>query len=188
MAFESDVVVREIDATTWKLVESLRYSGNRETFVVPAGFETDFASVPRAFVWLIPTYGRYTKAAILHDFLCEEAKVGRFDRDDADGLFRRAMRELGVSFLRRWIMWGAVALATQWMHVRDVRRLFTKRFAQLIAVAIPGVAFFVVPGVVITVWLGLFWIAEAIAYLVLLPFSHKSHKKVNPPRFTWRMS
>ncbi len=187
MAFESDVVVREIDDTTWKLVEPLRYSGNRETFVVPAGFTTDFASVPRAFVWLIPTYGRYTKAAILHDFLCEESKAGRFDRDDADGLFRRAMRELGVSFLRRWIMWGAVALATQWMHVREVRRVFTTRFVQLVAVGLPGIVFFVVPGIVVTVWLALFWIAEAVVYLILLPFSHDK-KKVNRPRFSLRMS
>jgi hypothetical protein len=187
VSFESDVVVREIDDKTWKLVEPLRYSGNRETFVVPDGFETDFASVPRAFMWLIPTYGRYTKAAILHDFLCEEAKVGRFDRDDADGLFRRAMRELGVSFLRRWLMWGAVALATQSMHLRDPRRVFTKRFVQLLAVAVPGIAFFAVPAVVVTVWLALFWVAEALVFLVLLPFT-QDRTKVNRPRFTWRMS
>jgi len=185
MPFESDVVVREVDDDTWELVEPLRYAGNTETFVVAAGFRTDFASVPRAFGWLLPSYGRYTKAAILHDFLCDEARAGRFDRDDADGLFRRAMRELGVSFLRRWIMWGAVALATQWLHIRSLRRVFTKRFAQLVAVAIPAIAFFAIPAVVVTVWLALFWCLEALAFLVLRPVSKK---RVNPPRFTWRMS
>src|SRR5262245_24845797 len=153
MPFESDVVVREVDDNTWELVEPLRYVGNNDRFLVPDGFRTDFASVPRVFVWLIPKYGRYTKAAILHDFLCEESKAGRFDRDDADGLFRRAMRELGVPFLRRWIMWGAVSLATQWIKLRNRHRVPARRLAQLLAVALPSFLFFALPAAVVTLWL-----------------------------------
>jgi hypothetical protein len=185
MAFESDVVVREVDDNTWQLVEDLRYVGNTDRFVVPAGFRTDFASVPRVFVWLIPKYGRYTKAAILHDFLCDESRADRFDRDDADGLFRRAMRELGVSFLRRWVMWGAVSLATQWIKLRRRHRLSPARLGQLLVVGLPAVAFFLVPAVVVTVWLALFWLLELIAFLALKPFSKK---RVNRPRFSWRLS
>ena len=171
MAFESDVVVREVADATWELTEPLRYAGHTDRFVVPAGFRTDFASVPRAFVWLIPKYGRYTKAAIL--------------RDDADGLFRRAMRELGVPFLRRWLMWGAVSVATQWTKVRQSRRVSARRIAQLLVIAIPSVVFFALPAAVVTVWLALFWLLEGIAFLALKPFSRK---RVNPPRFTWRTS
>ncbi len=185
MAFESDVVVREVSDRAWELAAPLRYVGNTDRFVVPTGFRTDFASVPRIFVWLIPTYGRYTKAAILHDFLCDESKAGRFDRDDADGLFRRAMRELGVPFLRRWIMWGAVSLATQWNKLRRKHRLSTARLATLFVVAVPSVVFFAVPAAVLTVWLALFWLLEEAMFLALKPFSRK---RVNPPRFTWRMS
>src|SRR5262249_39141958 len=132
-----------------------------------------------------PKYGRYTKAAILHDHLCDEARANRFDRDDADGLFRRAMRELGVSFLRRWLMWGAVSLATQWIKLRQRHRVSPARLGQLLLVAIPAIPFFLVPGVVLTVWIGLFWFLELLAFLVLKPFSKK---QVNPPRFSWRMS
>ena len=72
---------------------------------------TDFASVPRVYVWFIPRYGRYTKAAILHDYLCSiEVPARRISRIEADGIFRQAMRELGVPFLCRWIMWAAVRL------------------------------------------------------------------------------
>jgi hypothetical protein len=78
-----------------KLLEALNYQGERDLFKVPAGFVTDFASVPGLFTWLVPRYGRFTKAAILHDFLCDEAKEGRFIRSQADGIFRRVMRELG---------------------------------------------------------------------------------------------
>ena len=66
-------------------------------------------SVPRIFVWFLPRYGRYTKAVILHDYLWRvRAKNGTLDYVDADGIFRRAMRELGVPFMKRWIMWAAV--------------------------------------------------------------------------------
>src|SRR5947209_20335964 len=113
MPFTGDVVVRELsdaDGSRWCLLEPLSYYGRRETFVVPVGFTTDFASVPQALTWLVPRYGRYTKAAILHDHLWREGAAGRFRWADADGILRRAMRELDVPFLRRWPMWGAVRL------------------------------------------------------------------------------
>jgi len=184
--FESDVVVREVGDDTWELVEPLRYRGNIDHFEVPTGFRTDFASVQRAFQWLLPKYGRYTKAAILHDFLCEQSKAGRFDRDDADGIFRRTMRELGVSFLRRWIMWAAVSLATRWLNLRNgqIDRVFSWRTAQLSLVAIPSVIFFVVPAIVVIIFGALFWLIEAIVFLSLTPFSKKT---VNKPHLTWPM-
>lgn len=182
MAFESDVVVRELDALRWRLVEPLVYTGAKESFTVPAGFETDFASVPTAFGWLLPRAGRYTKAAILHDYLCRESAAGRFDRDDADGIFRRTMRELDVPFLRRWIMWAAVASATTWLHRRHLlRRLRSARTLQILLVAVPSVVFFLVPFAVVTVWGVLFWLAEGIAYVILRAFGHR---QANAPRAT----
>jgi hypothetical protein len=187
MPFDSDVIVREVGDDTWELVEPIRYRGNRDMFVVPKGFSTDFASVPRAFQWLLPRYGAYTKSAILHDFLCDESKAGRFDRDDADGLFRRSMRELGVSFLRRWLMWAAVSAATRWIDVKRgrFRRIWTWRFAQLSFVALPSIVFFLTPAIVVTAWLGMFWVADVVVFVGLKPFSKK---QVNPPRFTWGLS
>ena len=47
MPFESDhVTVRRSDDTTWTVVEPLVYRGRSQTFVVPRGFETDFARCP----------------------------------------------------------------------------------------------------------------------------------------------
>src|SRR5690242_7880367 len=103
------VDVRELDPRYWSVLRAFTYYAKPpNSFVVPQGQRTDFASVPRPFVWFIPTYGRYTKAAILHDHLCDLAAQGTFHRRDADGVFRQAMRVLGVPFLRRWIMWAAV--------------------------------------------------------------------------------
>jgi len=107
----STVDVRQVDDQDWVTLRSLAYQAKTDDFEVPVNERTDFASVPRVFVWFIPRYGRYTKAAILHDYLCSiAAPAGRISRIEADGIFRQAMRELGVPFLRRWIMWAAVRL------------------------------------------------------------------------------
>lgn len=99
----------------FRLIEPVIYVGKSQTFTVPAGFVTDFASVPAAVSWLIPSYGKYTLAAIVHDYLCvalgDDFKRGIpsfVSSRDTDAIFRRIMRELGVPFLRRWIMWTGV--------------------------------------------------------------------------------
>jgi hypothetical protein len=45
-----------------------RYT-TREYITVPKGFKSDGASVPFYFRWLVPQLGKYTKAAIFHDYL-----------------------------------------------------------------------------------------------------------------------
>jgi hypothetical protein len=107
MAFVTELVVRQTGDDDWELVEDLVYEGRRERFVVPKRAATDFASVPQPFRWLIPTSGRHSKAAVLHDYLWRaEPRVCTYE--EADGLFRRALHDLEVPLLRRWIMWAAV--------------------------------------------------------------------------------
>jgi hypothetical protein len=176
---DGKIVVEEVSDERWELVEPVNYAGNTETFVVPAGFQTDFASVPRIFVWLLPRYGKYTKAAILHDWLCARVREGAFDRSDADGLFRRSMRELGVPFVRRWLMWAAVRWGA------GPRSLFAPGIGQLllvVVVTVPAVVLLAAPAVIIIVAMALFWLVEMVAFLLLVPFSHK---QVNRPRFLW---
>ena len=73
MPFTSDLVAKELKRPGWwQLVEDLVYRGRDDTFTVPAGFETDFASVPQLFLWLVPRSGKYAKAAVLHDYLSRE--------------------------------------------------------------------------------------------------------------------
>jgi hypothetical protein len=148
---------------------------------VPAGFVTDFASVPGLFTWLVPRYGRFTKAAILHDFLCDEAKEGRFIRSQADGIFRRVMRELGVGFIRRWVMWAAVRLGSGW----GVFQPNFWQFLLVLLIAAPTAAFVLTPTVVILVALAVFWIVELLFFLGLKPFSSK---RVNEPPLVPKLS
>jgi hypothetical protein len=148
---DGEVIVRQVDAKRWELTEPVAYRGAREEFTVPAGFETDFASIPRLVVWLIPRYGLYTRSAILHDFLWRTHAVSRAD---ADGLFRRSMRELGVSMPRRWMMWAAVRLAS------GMRGATAKEWLAFAVVAPLSLAFVAVPAVVVQAYLVLFWLVE----------------------------
>jgi hypothetical protein len=107
MPFITQLVVRELEDNKWELVEPLVYEGNKDRFVVERGFITDFASVPKAFWNLVPPYGRYTKAAVVHDFFY---RIKPISREDADGIFRRIMTELGVSWITRNIMYASVRL------------------------------------------------------------------------------
>lgn len=80
------------------------FEGSGETIVVPAGFRTDFASIPwfaRAF---IPICGRIAKPAMLHDWL-----LSRGD-PRAHAVFDEALEVAGVSPLLRWSMVTAVTL------------------------------------------------------------------------------
>ncbi len=113
------LIVREINPRDWAIQHDLVYEGAKEVFTVPRGFVTDFASVPRFATWLIPVYGLYTKVAILHDWFIKYA-IGRgiISSSDADGIFRRVMREEGVPFLMAWIMWTGVRWGALLNHRR----------------------------------------------------------------------
>jgi uncharacterized protein DUF1353 len=180
MPFEADsvVVVKEVDKypVFWETVEPLCYHGKNQSFTVPPGFQTDFASVPRPLVWLLPRYGAYTKSAILHDYLCQYKPV---DRADADGIFRRSMRELKVPFVRRWIMWAAVRLNSHLSHAGPAQ------IAIWLLVAVPALAFVIAPALMILIWLLLFSLIEFIFYGLLKPFSKKP---VNRPRVAVKTS
>ena len=82
----------------------LGFLGSGETIVVPAGFRTDFASIPRFARSLFPTSGKVAKAALLHDFMLS---IG--DPRAADA-FNDALIAARVSAWRRWTMVAAVRL------------------------------------------------------------------------------
>ena len=80
-------------------------SRDNTIYIIPAGVDTDFASIPRAFRRILSRTGRHDKAAVLHDHLCENKIV---PRKKADKIFLEAMEVLGVGWLKRKIMYRAV--------------------------------------------------------------------------------
>lgn len=91
------------------LVEPLvYYSAMLQLLVtVPAGFVTDYASVPRAPLtyWLFGGVG--DEAAVVHDFLYEKGLV---PRNVADEVYAEALAACAVPAWRRGPMWAAVRL------------------------------------------------------------------------------
>lgn len=124
MAFiEDTLAVERVDDRHWMLLRAMTYEGQRDKFRIPAGYKTDFASVPRFMQWLAPATGKYTLAAVLHDHMCDALNhrgyfhaplrpAGELPKyvtsRDVDGLFRRVMREQGVPTAQRWFMWCGV--------------------------------------------------------------------------------
>lgn len=97
----------------WRLDEPLAYKNVR----VPAGFTSDGASVPRPLWWLLPSWGRYSSAAIVHDYLCrmidnppDPLPMPVSTRREADAVFYDAMVECGVNTTLRLLIWSSVRL------------------------------------------------------------------------------
>jgi hypothetical protein len=158
------IVVRGIDANTWALVDDLVYWGSWERFAVPAGFRTDFASVPRVVTWLFPRFGAYTLAAILHDWLVSEGLCsGAVTSRQADGIFRRVMRESGVPVLRRWMMWAGV----RWGALTNERRRSGWVFSApgVLVITVLAAPLVVPPAVVIVPGLLVYAVAETVVSL-----------------------
>lgn len=96
---------------TWRVNEPLIYQSKvleaLNPINVPAGFETDFASVPRPLWNLFPPDGSYTAAAVVHDWLYRNT---RLPRSICDSVFIEAMKACKTGFFTRHIMWGAVRM------------------------------------------------------------------------------
>lgn len=94
---------------TWRLIAPLIYRSDvaGETFVVPVGFETDFASVPRVMVAFLLAGDTAHEASVVHDFLYVTHPV---PRNVADAVLREASAVSGVPAWRRWLMWAGVRI------------------------------------------------------------------------------
>lgn len=130
--FTRDVTVTEW-GDYWKLYFPLPYRGNVDSWVVPAGFITDFASIPAPFTPLLPRTGKHNRAAVLHDYLyriatgiiesCKNHPAGHdcglpvwLPRKDADRIFLRAMREVETPEWRARSMFIGVR-AAHWLGI-----------------------------------------------------------------------
>ena len=160
MPFDSeDVTVRRKNDHEWTLVGDVVYRGRDDVFVVPDGTTTDFATVPRVVVWLIPRFGRYTLPAILHDWLVTEGLRQRLlTSREADGIFRRSMRELDVPVVRRWLMWTGV----RWGALANPRRRqgWALSAPGVLAISLLAAPVVVPPGVLIYVALRVYEAVE----------------------------
>lgn len=97
------------DGKHWKLLESFVYevgSLNSGTFItVVGGFITDFASTPGIIWGLFPPWGKYGKAAVLHDWMYI---MGLGNRARSDSIFLEAMLACGTPGWKARIIYSSV--------------------------------------------------------------------------------
>lgn len=109
VTYLSECDLRVIPDDKWFVLapfEALIENGDTVRVIVPAGFITDLASVPRFPGMYLLFGGKARKAAVLHDYLYRESGNGRAW---CDAVFYEAMRHEEPGW-RRAIMWMGVRL------------------------------------------------------------------------------
>lgn len=98
--------------------------------VVPKGFVTDFASIPRVFWSTLRPDGEYAYAAIIHDYLYW---VQAESREDADLVFKLGMENLGVGAAKISLIYNAVRIfgSLSWDENERLKRKGEKRILRV---------------------------------------------------------
>lgn len=109
--FLTGLEVVELDDNRARLLAPLTYfdAPTGRVYVVPEGFETDYASVPRVPVVYLLFGGTAKRASVVHDWLYSIHAVP-ITRREADAVLFRAMRASGKGWLHSACMWAGVRL------------------------------------------------------------------------------
>ena len=179
---DAEVRVRQLDDREWEVLQAFTYRSDEREYVVPEGQRTDFASVPRVFVWLIPRYGRYTLSAILHDHLWRDlVPAGVLSYSDADRTFREALGSQQVALLRRWLMWAGVRYGA--LVKPGGLEGWWRDLPAVLVITVLAAPVVLLPAAVILLALGVFTVAEAAVWLV----GRALGRALPRPRVSWRL-
>lgn len=111
--------MRQHDARRWEILDPFVFRLGSPTGIeyvyVPAGFLTDFASIPRVLWSLWPPTGAYGKAAVVHDALYAWPYVRRVDgpsrrvtKAEADRILLAGMQVLGIGWMTQQVLYRGV--------------------------------------------------------------------------------
>lgn len=117
------------------LLTAFPFDWNSRHFVIPRGFVTDYASVPRFFQRLLPQRGKYGPAAVAHDWLYWCRGVARagdtpLTKDQADHVLLDLSRRLGVGCIDRNMLFYGVQIGgkSTWDNYRLLEQSCGKQF------------------------------------------------------------
>ena len=111
IGFVAPLDARHVDDNHWTLVSELTYGSEvlDGHVTVPAGFTTDFASVPRILPIVFACFGaRCQPEAVVHDWLYRRGSD--VTRAQADRVFLEAMESRGKPWRLRFPMYLGVRL------------------------------------------------------------------------------
>lgn len=112
-----------LEKKPFTVAQSFHYYSNRykKLITIPVGFKTDFASVPRLLSWLILPFGKYSKAAIIHDYLIENRVDQDLNFHQINMIFFDAMSDLNVKTWEKCLI--MVGVETYWTAKKLLRRV-----------------------------------------------------------------
>lgn len=101
------VVVKPFEKDRFELIEDYAFSLPSLSGLIPKGFKSNGADIPRVFWSIYPPYrSEYFSATIIHDFLCDQAK-SKEDYKVADLALKEAMKALGCSSFKTLVFYTA---------------------------------------------------------------------------------
>ncbi|EAL7930008.1 DUF1353 domain-containing protein, partial [Campylobacter jejuni] len=99
------VCVKPYDKDRFEVIQDYEFILPNYKGIVPQGFKTDGASIPRLFWSLFPPFkSEYFSACVVHDFLCEKAK-SRKDYKLADLVLKEAMQALEINKFKIFVFY-----------------------------------------------------------------------------------
>jgi hypothetical protein len=110
MSSFTKLVVEVIDGEIFSVSQDFyfyREKDKDEIYTVPAGFKSNFASVPRVLQLLFSKRDVYSAASVLHDYLYTSKEISR---EKADLILKEGMLVLGSSKTSAYLFWLAVRL------------------------------------------------------------------------------
>lgn len=124
-AFLTRLVFEDDGGLPFTLVEPLVFESVvvGRHIVVPAGFKTDLASIPRALWNILPPVGGYDAGAVVHDLLYQRGAIDgvQVSRGDADKVLREGMEVHGVGVWTRRLIYAGVRVGG-WVVWRKYRK------------------------------------------------------------------
>lgn len=124
--FTTCFIGRLVGKNLWETYQKFEYHvgcyPSEEIIVVPKGFKTDFASIPRIFWPIISPIDTHGKAAVIHDYCYS---IGHYNKTKCDLIFKEALRVLKVPewkiFCMYWCVW-LFGWIVWWRHRRALPR------------------------------------------------------------------
>ena len=91
-----------------------------ELITIPAGTTSDGASTPPALWVTIPPFGKYWKAAVLHDYLY---RITKRPKAECDSILLEAMESLGVNEIEAHAIYEGVHLGGEISFEEDRKKV-----------------------------------------------------------------
>ena len=84
---------------------------------IPKGYVTDADTIPK-WAWSLigGPLGRYSPAAVVHDFILQ---FNLYPRKRADEIFYEALGVLGIPYIKRKIMYAALRVKAGWNKLKN---------------------------------------------------------------------